>query len=58
MQHGHDLVVRQSAMDGCRPLPACPAGEAVWAAGTKAPKELFLFFDPCRLVRQVKQFSG
>src|SRR5438034_2291276 len=38
-----------------RPLPARPAAEAVRGldAGRPNPR-----FDPCRLVRQVKQFGG
>ncbi len=37
-----------------RPLPACPAGEAVRRLEKSPPSA----FDPCRLVRQVKQFAG
>jgi hypothetical protein len=35
------------------PLPACPAGEAVQQLGKLARVRR----DPCRLVRQVKQFK-
>src|SRR5262245_56496143 len=38
-----------------RPLPACPAGEAVCQARSVSQTPIF---DPCRLVRQVKQFAG
>src|SRR5690349_19863159 len=36
------------------PLPACLAGEPVWEANHDSASVLF---DPCRLVRQVKQFG-
>ena len=39
---------------GCGPLPACPAGEAVG----RLERLVHLVFDPCRLVRQVKQLGG
>src|SRR5438094_975486 len=37
-----------------RPLPPCAAGEAVWEARRAGAP---LSPDPCRLVRQVKQFG-
>ena len=38
-----------------RPLPACPAGEAVWLANRACVSPSLS--DPCRLARQVKQFG-
>src|SRR5262249_49660740 len=40
----------------CRPLPACPAGEGVRRLKGASPHSVFP--DPCRLVRQVKEFRG
>src|SRR5262245_435526 len=37
------------------PLPPCAAGEGVWQA--RNAEHLAVFRDPCRLVRQVKQFE-
>jgi len=51
------IAVRQGAQlltSGFGPLPPRAAGEAVWEANTEAASSLF---DPCRFIRQVKQFG-
>jgi hypothetical protein len=43
------VTVLADSVNGGVTLPACPAGEQFPSSK---------LFDPCRLVRQVKQFDG
>ena len=48
---------KRRSLSASRPLPARPAGEAVRQLEAGRPT-IPVFPDPCRLVRQVKQFDG
>ena len=59
-QHLAQKKTRMAKLTGNGPLPACPAGERVRRLEIDRVLSLglWLLLDPCRLVRQVKEFPS